>query len=97
MEEGMKKNLLDKKSEEYKEYLRARHCHICEEEITNTMKLSDFVWNKPAEDYEEDYVTEKEETPQSKEEELWLLGPRVCDHCHFTGVYRGPAHSTEVF
>ena len=94
-EEGTKKKQLDKKSEEYKEYLRARYCHICEDEITNTMKLVDFVKMDKPEDYEEDYVTEKEEeeTPRTREEELWLLGPKVYDHCHMTGNYRGAAHA----
>jgi hypothetical protein len=95
-EEGMKKQMLDKKSMEYNQYKCATHCHICEEEITNTMSLKEFLTRgRPEEDVEDDYVREGDtKTAQSKEEELQLKGPKVYDHCHWTGEYRGPAHST---
>jgi len=93
-EEGMKKQMLDENSMEYKHYQCATHCHICEEEITNTMSLKKFLTRgRPEEDVEDDYVREGD-TAKSKEKELQLKGPKVYDHCHWTGEYRGPAHST---
>jgi len=85
-EEGMKKQMLDKKSMEYKQYKCATHCHICEEGITNTMSLKEFLTRGRPEDVEDDYVREGDtKTAQSKEEDLQLKGPKVYDHCHWTG------------
>ena len=56
---GMKKQMLDKNSKEYKQYQCSTNCHICEEEIINTMSQKEFLtWGRPEEDAEDDFVRE---------------------------------------
>ena len=71
---GIKKQMLDKNSKEYKQYQCSTNCHICEEEIINTMSQKEFLtWGRPEEDAEDDFVREGDtKTARSKEEELHL-------------------------
>ena len=75
-------------------------CHICDQEISNTLRVGEFIEQKKAYfekmdgNYEGDnYDDEEFYVDPSYYPGTWWLGPRVRDHCHVTGVYRGPAHS----
>ena len=74
---------------EQKEFDNGRFCSICEEEIK--CKLSHHQWiNLMKEKICTDDPTEKDKLYVDP---ATLKGPKVRDHCHWTGKYRGIAHA----
>ena len=85
------------------QHYKRKHCWICQQEITCKLSLKQFneyrKWRKEEErskEIDEDHGEEEEEEDgalDDKEDELFMLGPRIHDHDHWSGRYRGPAHS----
>ncbi|XP_023348207.1 uncharacterized protein LOC111716929 [Eurytemora carolleeae] len=84
---------IEKGSEEYESHYKDDTCHICEEEINCKISLKEFIKLKHEMKIEEDDYTLEKSMEIPMYDANWLKGPKVWDHCHVTGKYRGPAHS----
>ena len=64
-------------------------CHICKEKITCELTLDEYIDTMGAKVFTEN----QNDTRKLPASETDLLGPKVMDHSHLNGLYRGPAHS----
>ena len=64
-------------------------CHICNEKITCELSLSEWMDTMAS----RVFTSDDRDRERCLAEETDFLGPRVYDHCHNTGQYRGVAHS----
>ena len=79
--------------EDQKRQKKAKSCWICEEEITCFLsedKYDEAKKKKEAAIKEKMYEDDEEDAIDY--DDVWMKGPKVADHCHWTGEYRGPAH-----
>ena len=98
--EGDKKFKIKWGSPDFKKHRDATECHICKDEITCDLSLNQFAQHqkdqkdqKEANQRLEDYHIEEDDSVLEIEDEAWNKGPKVYDHNHWTGEYRGAAHS----
>lgn len=75
--------------EQEKDFFSAENCHICEEKIKCKTKYQDWIDLMGSKMFTDD--------PSQKDkifiDSLTLKGPRVRDHCAWTGEFRGAAHA----
>ena len=77
-------------------YAESSDCHICGGDITCNLTMKQWQAEKilkkvNTEEEEESDPDECMESPET-EDDFWK-GPKVRDHCHWTGVFRGAAHA----
>ena len=69
-----------------------KHCWICEREFRCQLSLNKFMEiakqrkeEDKAKEIDEDYGEDVDEKAPDEDDELFMLGPRIRDHCHWSG------------
>ena len=65
-------------------------CHICKEKITCQLTLDEYIDTMGAKVFTDNQNDTSDKLLASETD---MLGPKVMDHSHQNGLYRGPAHS----
>ena len=82
------KTMIPLTQKQKRNHYKAKNCHICGELIKcklNYNSWMSFMGNR--------ILTDDESEIDKIYEPLTILGPKVFDHDHWSGLYRGPAHA----
>ena len=79
---------------DWKSFKRSRECYLCGEEFSCQLPYKD--WQNEMKNIKEERERIEEETGEQMIEDNddpYVKGPKVRDHDHWTGTYRGAAHA----